>query len=110
MVPLATRVLIQELLEEGYTQSECAELAEVSLRSVKRIAQETITAADDEEELWLRGVGRPSVTEPFAPLVEKLLRRNPDLRTSEILTAARRRGYRGGKSAMYELVWSLRDE
>jgi hypothetical protein len=55
-----------------------------------------------------RGVGRPSTVAPFAPQIEVWLRQEPALSGAEILRRAREVGYRGGKSALYELVRRLR--
>jgi len=59
---------------------------------------------------WLapRGVGRPSTVAPFAPQIESWLREAPALSGAEVLRRAREVGYRGGKSALYELVRRLR--
>jgi len=51
-----------------------------------------------------RGVGRPSTVAPFAPQIEGWLRETPTLSGAEVLRRAREVGYRGGKSALYELV------
>ena len=55
-----------------------------------------------------RGVGRPSGVAPFAPQVTQWLREDPALSSLEILRRVRLASYRGGKSALYELVRRLR--
>jgi hypothetical protein len=55
-----------------------------------------------------RSVGRPSVAAPFAPQITQWLRENADISGVEILRRVRLAGYRGGKSALYELVKRLR--
>ena len=55
-----------------------------------------------------RGVGRPSTVAPFAPQIEAWLRETPSMSGAEVLRRAREVGYRGGKSALYELVRRLR--
>jgi hypothetical protein len=55
-----------------------------------------------------RGPGRPSTVELHAPQVAQWLREDPDLSGVEILRRVRLAGYRGGKSALYELVRRLR--
>ncbi len=55
-----------------------------------------------------RGAGRPSTVAPYEPLVAQWLREHPDLSGAEILRRVRLAGYRGGKSALYELVRRLR--
>jgi hypothetical protein len=55
-----------------------------------------------------RGAGRPSTVAPYAPEVARWLREDPNLPGVEILRRVRLAGYRGGKSALYELVKRLR--
>jgi len=55
-----------------------------------------------------RGVGRPSTVAPFAPQIEAWLREAPTMSGAEVLRRAREVGYRGGKSALYELVRRIR--
>jgi len=55
-----------------------------------------------------RGPGRPSTVAPYEPLVAQWLREHPDLPGVEVLRRVRLAGYRGGKSALYELVRRLR--
>ena len=54
-----------------------------------------------------RPPGRPSVV-AYAPQVTQWLREDVDLSGIEILRRVRLAGYRGGKSALYELVKRLR--
>ena len=56
-----------------------------------------------------RGPGRPSTVAPYEPLVAQWLRQDPDLPGVEILRRVRLAGYRGGKSALYELVRRVRE-
>ena len=55
-----------------------------------------------------RSVGRPSVVAQYAAQLAQWLREDPDLGGAEILRRLRLSGYRGGKSALYELVRRLR--
>jgi len=55
-----------------------------------------------------RPKGRPSKVAPYASQVAQWLREAPDLSGAEILRRVRLAGYRGGKSALYELVKQLR--
>ena len=55
-----------------------------------------------------RGAGRPSTVAPYAPQVAQWLSEDPDLPGAVILRRVRFAGYRGGKSALYELVRRLR--
>src|SRR5947209_12054040 len=53
-------------------------------------------------------VGRPSKVARYAPHIAKWLREDPALSAVEILRRVRLAGYRGGKSALYELVRRVR--
>jgi hypothetical protein len=55
-----------------------------------------------------RGVGRPSKAQPFRSLVVDLLLANPRMKSLEIVHRARMDGYKGGKSALYAVIASLR--
>ena len=55
-----------------------------------------------------RGVGRPSTVAQYTPQISQWLRENPIMSGAEILRRVRTTGYRGGKSALYELVRRLR--
>jgi hypothetical protein len=55
-----------------------------------------------------RGAGRPSTVTAYASQVAQWLREDPDLSGAKILRRMRLAGYRGGKSALYELVRRLR--
>jgi hypothetical protein len=54
--------------------------------------------------------GRPSTVPLYASQVTQWLRENPNVSGAEILRRVRLAGYRGGKSALYELVRRLRVE
>ena len=45
---------------------------------------------------------------PYAPEVARWLREDPDFPGVELLRRVRLAGYRGGKSALYELVRRMR--
>ena len=55
-----------------------------------------------------RGTGRPSIVARFAPSIVEWLRDQPELSSADILRRIQIAGYRGGKSALYELVRRLR--
>lgn len=57
-----------------------------------------------------RGPGRPSALAAYRGELAELLRAVPDSTTAALEAHLRRRGYRGGKSAVYALVAGLRDE
>ncbi|HVP67338.1 MAG TPA: IS21 family transposase [Anaeromyxobacteraceae bacterium] len=100
---------VQVLRRAGVTQAKVAELTGISERAVRMIeAEELVVVPDDEAEREKRGIGRPSKAEPFRGFIAKLLAEDPDLLSLEFLRRARLEGYRGGKSAMYALIASLR--
>ena len=109
MISMVKRHEVQVLRGAGHKVKEVAERAGVSERSVKRIAkEEPVVAVDNGAARAARRVGRPSAVEGFRKVVESILERDRDLVTVEILRLVREHGYRGGKSALYELVRSLR--
>ena len=55
-----------------------------------------------------RGAGRPSTVVRYAPSIVEWLRAEPELSSADILRRIQLAGYRGGKSALYELVRRLR--
>jgi hypothetical protein len=68
----------------------------------------TRTPAAERALRSARGVGRPSTVAPFAPEIRRWLTAEPRLPGVSVLERARRAGYRGGKSALYDLVRRLR--
>jgi transposase len=100
---------VEILLKAGHRKTEVARLAGVSLCSVKRIVQETpVVHVDDRAERTKRQIGRPSTVATFRNQVVQILQQEPDLASLEILRRMRGAGYKGGKTALYELVASLR--
>jgi hypothetical protein len=55
-----------------------------------------------------RGVGRPSTVACYTTSIVEWLRAEPEVSSADILRRIRLMGYRGGKSALYELVKRLR--
>ena len=55
-----------------------------------------------------RAVGRPSTVTAYEVVLAEWLHSNPGLTGAEILRRARHSGYRGGKSALYELIRRMR--
>jgi len=109
MIAQLKRFEIQVLLKAGHSQVEVSRIAKVSLRTVQRVLEEPdVDHSDDKMERMQRGIGRPSTAEPFKLLVKKLLQEDSQLLSVEILRRARLEGYQGGKSALYQLVASLR--
>ena len=106
---MLTRHAIQVLRSAGHTQKEIAELTGVSEREVRRIeAEPAVTETGDAGQAKKRGVGRPSKVVDFEQQIQALLEEEPTIRTVEVLRRLRGDGYDGGKSAVYELVRSLR--
>src|SRR5215469_1791881 len=100
---------IQVLLRAHHTQRKVAELAGVSISSVRRVGKEApVEHGDDPAERAKRRIGRPSVVRGVRKLVQVALTARPDLDAAQILHRARLAGYRGGDSTFYELVASLR--
>ena len=100
---------VEILLKAGHARTEVARLSGVSLRSVKRIGQEQpVVHVDDEAERSKRHIGRPSTVQNFRKQVVGILGETPDLPSLEILRRVREGGYQGGKTALYDLVASLR--
>jgi len=100
---------IEVLLKAGHRKTEVARMSGVSLRSVKRIAQEQpVVHVDDKVERSRRQIGRPSTVQNFRKQVGEILEETPDLASLEILRQVREAGYQGGKTALYDLVASLR--
>jgi transposase len=109
MLPLLKRHQILVLIGAGHSQNEAAELAKVSVRSVKRVATETaVHHVDDAAQRRQRAIGRPSKVEAYREHVAGVLQKEPHLMSLEILRRAKLQGYDGGKSAMYQLVAQLR--
>jgi len=106
-----TRHSVQILLAAGHTHQDIARHAGVSVRTIRRIAQEQpVTHVDDNAERQCRRVGRPSKAEPYRTFVLELLEKDPHLMSLELLRRCRERGYEGGKTAMYDLIAQIRPE
>jgi len=109
MYGMAKRHSVKVLREAGHTQLSVKKQTSVSERTIRRIDDEPpVTVFDDAAEREQRGVGRPSKVAPFNELIGKILKAEPELPTLEVLRRVREDGYLGGKSALYELVQSVR--
>jgi hypothetical protein len=109
MIDMLKRHEIQVLRRAGHSLPEVAKLAGVSVRSVQRVGGEpTVSHIDNDAERVRRKVGRPSKAEPLRGFVVSLLAKEPKLLSLEVLRRARLDGYDGGKSALYELIHSIR--
>ena len=109
MLGMLKRHEVEILLKAGHPKTEVARLSGVSLRSVKRIAEEKpVMHVDDQAERTKRQIGRPSMVATFRKQIVEILHQQADLASLEILRRVREVGYQGGKTALYELVASLR--
>jgi transposase len=109
MLGMLKRHEIEILLKAGHPKTEVARLAGVSARSVHRIAEESpVVHVNDSAERAQRHIGRPSIVDDFRKSVLEILKEKADLPSREILRRVRATGYRGGKTALYGLVASLR--
>jgi transposase len=109
MIGAMERHRVQVLRAAGLTQARIAAETGISERSVRTICVEpTIEELVDVVRARERGVGRPSVVEPFRDPLAAVLEAEPRLKTVEILHRMRGLGYRGGKSVLYELAKELR--
>jgi transposase len=108
MLSLLERHAIQVLLAAGHSQEDVARQREVSVRTVRRVDKEAlVTAASVQHEVR---TGRPSTVAAWTEVVQAILDADPGVMTLEILRRLKLQGYTGGKSALYELVASLRPE
>ena len=91
-------------------QRAVAAATDVSVRSVHRIEHEApITTSETATLIAARRIGRPSIAAPWTGQVETWLHDDHTLPGVEILRRLRdEHEYRGGKSAVYELVRRLR--
>lgn len=106
---MVDRHSVQVLRQAGVAVAQVAQQVRVSPRSVKRIARESpVGSLSAGPAVTSRGPGRPSTVEAFRSVVAELLAAAPSLPTAEVLRRVRERGYRGGKSALYDLVKTLR--
>jgi len=109
MIGAMARHQVQVLRAAGMTLNQVAAEAKVSQSSVQRIEREPpIAEPDDLLQACARGVGRPSVVGPWRERLAAVLAAEPELKTVEILHRLREQGYRGGKTALYELAHEIR--
>lgn len=103
------RVRIWTLRDAGHTLEDIASTVGVGRSSVQRILKEPpITSPESAPTPGSRGIGRPSKVDAFREDAERILKEEPSLPTVEVLSRLRGLGYTGGKSAVYELVKSIR--
>ena len=102
------RYEVQVLRRAGHSYPEIESLTGVPERSARRIVAEPPAESISANSGKSRGIGRPSKAERFRGDVEGWFEEDPELPTRELLRRAKERGYRGGKSAFYELVRKVR--
>lgn len=109
MIDQLKRHAIQVLRKAGHTLDEIAELVSVGKRSVQRVAGEPVITHLDPDRAVLGGrIGRPAKAEAYRAQVTSWLTDEPDLLSVELLRRAKLAGYAGAKSALYELVRTVR--
>jgi transposase len=109
MLQTLKRHEVQILLRANYARTEVARLSGVSPCSVRRIAGEApVVLFDDAAERAKRRIGRPSVVEEFRKIIGDILKEKADARSLEVFRQIQEAGYKGGKTALYALVASLR--
>jgi hypothetical protein len=108
MMDMLKRHAIQVLRRPGHTLDEIAAFVEFSRSRVQRVIAEPAVTRDDTHLARHEPQRRPSKAEPLRALVTDWLKAEPELLTIEILRRASLAGYTGGKSALYELVRSVR--
>jgi transposase len=109
MLDMLKRHAIQVLRDADHSLVDVARRTGVSVRSVQRVEDEpAVTGLDSGAERARRRIGRPSKAEPYRGFVVEQLAKEETLLSLEILRRARLAGYSGGKSALYELIHSVR--
>jgi transposase len=109
MIGAMARHRVQVLRAARKTLKQIVAETGVSQSSVQRIERERpIEQPADLLQACDRGVGRPSVVEPWRERLAAVLAAEPDLKTVEILHRLREQGYRGGKTVLYELAHEVR--
>jgi transposase len=94
------RYEVMVLRRAGHTQAEVAELAGVSVRTVRNMEGET----DAQTPPPPKPVGRPAKVGRYGERIAAWLADEPGLESLEILRRLRVDGYDGGKSAVYDFV------
>ncbi len=94
MITMLKRHQIQVLRSAGHKLKQIAKKADVSERSVRRIAKESpVVAVDDGDARAARRVGRPSTVESFRKSVQDILTKDPEVLTVEIVRLVQDKGY-----------------
>jgi len=106
-----TRLKVHHMDEGGVPQEAIAEKCGVGLRSVQRILTEPEPTLDEVASGRQKGARRgrpPKASEEVVERVRELLKEEPRMAATEVLRRSREWGYDGGKTAMSDLVRSLR--
>src|SRR5262249_58538563 len=94
---------VEVLLKAGHRKTEVARMSGVSLRSVKRIAQEeAVVHVEDKAERNQRQIGRPSMGQNFRKKGVGILLERSDLPALEVLRRVGEAGDHGGQDARYQ--------
>ena len=108
MLDMLKRHAIQVLRRAGHSLPDVAKLAGVSVRSVQRVEVEGRYQRRQRSRAY-QAEDRPAFEGRALPkLVVELLTKEPEVLSLEVLRRARLDGYDGGKSALYELIHSIR--
>lgn len=108
--------MVQQLKKMGATQRAIRKATRISERTIYRIGSEApVTNTDEKSFRKSRSVGRPSTAEEHEETVRQWLeepRKLEDgpLKSSEIFTRLKAKGYEGGKTAVYDLVRRIRPQ
>ncbi len=109
MIEMLKRHEIQVLRRAGHTWKEVAAISGISGRTARRVAAElAVTTVDNDAECARRQIGRPSKADAYRDVVVHALTEDATLRSVELLHRARQAGYTGGKTALYDLVRTMR--
>jgi transposase len=116
MFNILERFMVQKLRTAGVPQKDVRELTGISERTTQRIQKEpVVTDADDERFRKTRNLGRPSPIEEFESEIQRWFEEprtaeDGPLKSQEVLTRLREKGYTGGKTAVYDIVKRLRPQ
>lgn len=104
------RYAVQKLVRAGVKAREVARQIGTSLRSVRRIARETLEAVTSEGEAAATGrpVGRPHVTDAIRECVRTLLLEEPTIPPGEVWRRLRDHGTPLGLSTTYRVLAAVR--
>jgi transposase len=115
VIDMLKRHAIQVLRQAGHTLDEIVDLVAVGRRTVQRVVDEPMITQRDARTLMgadhargRRRIGRPSKADAYRERVTTWLAEEPALLSVELLRRATLAGYDGAKSALYELVRSVR--